>query len=75
MRSLVNCTSSSKIILLKCKDMGGVGDVACLGRIGNRYKVLVKDIEGRNTLGRSRHRWKADITMDFEKWTERHGLG
>lgn len=48
--------------------------MACLGRSSNGYKVLVKDLEGRNTLGRPRHRWEGDITMDFEKLMEVHGL-
>jgi hypothetical protein len=34
----------------------------------------VKDLEGRNTLGKPRHRWEGDITVDFEKWMEGHGL-
>jgi hypothetical protein len=49
-------SSSNKIIWIKCKDMRGVGDVACLGRNRNRYKDLVQDLEGKNTLGRPRHR-------------------
>jgi len=68
------CLSSNKIILIKCNDMRDVEDIACLGRSRNRYKVLVKDLEGSNTLGRPRRRWEDDITMDFEKWVEVHGL-
>jgi hypothetical protein len=39
-------SSSNKIILITCKNMRSVEDMACLGRSKNRYKVFVKDLEG-----------------------------
>jgi hypothetical protein len=65
---LCNLHSSSIIIIvIRRKDMRGLGDMACVGR--NR-----KDTEGKNILGRLRHRWAGDITTDFEKWMKEHGL-
>jgi hypothetical protein len=46
-------------------------------RIGNRrvvYRVLMGEIEGRSSLGRSRRRWEDKIKMDLQEVGWVYGL-
>jgi hypothetical protein len=48
---------------------------ACMGKMTHAYKILVRKLEEKRPLGRSRHNWEDNITENFKKqdvrlWTE-----
>jgi len=42
-----------------------VGHVTCTGEGINVYRVLVRRLEGKRPLGKTRHRWEDNIKMDL----------
>jgi len=44
--------------------MGWAGHVARIGKRRGVYRVLVGKSEGKRPLGKPRHRWEDNITMD-----------
>jgi hypothetical protein len=50
--------------------------VACIGEGGKVYRVLVGKLEGKEPLGRPRHRWEDGIKMDLREigWGLRSGF-
>jgi len=46
--------------------MTWTGHVAGMGEKRGAYRVLVGKSEGNRPLGRSRHRWEDNITMDLQ---------
>jgi hypothetical protein len=53
--------------MIKSRRMKWSGHVACIGAMRNTYKVLVGKLEGKESLGRLRLRWKHNIKIAFEK--------
>ena len=47
--------------------MRWAGHVACMGERRGLYRDLVGKPEGKRPLGRSRHRWEDNITMDLQE--------
>jgi hypothetical protein len=43
------------------------GHVARMGHIENVYKIMVRKLEGKRQLGRSRRRWENNINVDLEE--------
>jgi hypothetical protein len=41
--------------------------VALMGERRDIYRVLVKKLEGKRPLGRSRHRWEDNIKLDLQE--------
>jgi hypothetical protein len=63
---LHNLYSSSDIIrIIKSRNIGWGGHVACMGE--KAYGILVGKPEGRRPLGRSRRRWEDSIRMDLRE--------
>jgi hypothetical protein len=44
--------------------MRWVGHVACMGKMRNVYKILVRKREGKRLLGKHNRRWKENIRVD-----------
>ena len=51
----------------KSRRMRWAGYVVCLGERRGIYRVLVGKPEGKRPLGRPRHRWKDNITLDLKE--------
>jgi hypothetical protein len=52
--------------MIKPRRMGWAGHVARMGeRMGNAYRILVGNPEGKKPLGRSRRRWEDNIKVGF----------
>jgi hypothetical protein len=51
---------------MKLRRIRWVGHVACMGERKGIYRVLVKQPEGKKSLGRPRHRWEDNIKMDLQ---------
>ena len=49
----------------KSRKMRWAGHVASMGERRGVYRVLVRKPDGKRPLGRSRHRWDYNITMDL----------
>jgi hypothetical protein len=47
--------------------MRWMGQVACMGKMRNAYKILVRKPDGKRPLGRSRHRWEDNIRVDLRE--------
>jgi len=47
--------------------MKWVGHVASMGENGGVFRVLVGKLEGKKPLGRPRHRWEYNMTMDLQE--------
>jgi hypothetical protein len=47
--------------------MRWAGHVARMGEKRGAYRILVGRLEGRQPLGRPRHRWEDNIKMDLEE--------
>jgi hypothetical protein len=63
---LHNLYSSPSIIrIIKSRRMRWAGHVAQMGEKRNVYRLLVGKPEGKNPLGRLRHRWIDNIKMDL----------
>jgi hypothetical protein len=45
--------------------MSCAGQAACMGEIRNAYKILVKNLKGRDHSEEPRHRREDNITMDL----------
>jgi hypothetical protein len=58
-------SSPSIIRIIKVRRMRWAGHVARMGEKMNAYRLLVGKPEGRRPLGRPRHRWLDNISMDF----------
>jgi hypothetical protein len=65
---LHNLYSSPNIIrMIKSWMMRWAGHVARTGEMRDAYRILVGQPEGKRPLGRPRHRWVDNITMDLRK--------
>jgi hypothetical protein len=53
--------------VIKSRTMRWAGHVACMGEGRGIYRVLVGRPEGKRPLGRPRHRWENNITMDLRE--------
>ena len=60
-------SSPDSIRVIKSRRLIWAGHVACMGEIRGAQKVLVGKAEGRRPLGRCRHIWEDNITMDFRE--------
>jgi hypothetical protein len=58
-------SSPSIIRIIKAMRMRWAGHVAQIGENRNAYRLLVGKPEGRRPLGKSRHRWVDNISMDL----------
>jgi hypothetical protein len=47
--------------------VGWVGYITFIGKVRNKYKILVTELEGKGPLGTPRHRWKDNIRGFFKK--------
>jgi hypothetical protein len=56
------------IRMTKSRRMTRVGQVACVGEMGNTDRILVGKPEGKRPLRRLRHRWEDNIKMDQGVW-------
>lgn len=43
-----------------------MGHVACMGKKGTEYRVLVEKSEGKNALQRPKHRWEENIKIGLK---------
>jgi hypothetical protein len=63
-----NLQSSPSIITsIKSRRMNWLGKLAHMEKIRNAYRVFIRKSEGKRWLGRSRHRWEDNITMDYKE--------
>jgi hypothetical protein len=60
-------SSSSIIRIMKSKRVRWAGNLACMGKKRNAYRILVGKPEGKRLLGRPRHRWEDSIKMDLRE--------
>jgi hypothetical protein len=65
----LNDMSSSPIIVwvIKMTIMRWAWHVACMGEKRGVYRILVGKPEGKNPLGRPKHRWEDNIKMDLQE--------
>ena len=60
--------SSPNIVrVIKARRMRWAGNVARMGEESGVYRILVGKPEGKRPLGRPRHRWVDNITMDLQE--------
>jgi len=59
--------SPNIVRVIKSRRMRWAGHVASMGEERVVYRVLVGKPEGRRPLGRPRHRWVGNITMDLQE--------
>jgi hypothetical protein len=59
-------TSSTILWMIKSR-MRWAGHVARMGEGRGMYRVLVRKPEGKRPLGRPRHRWEDNITVDLQE--------
>jgi hypothetical protein len=43
------------------------GHVTCIGKVRNVYNILVRQPEGKKSLGRPSLKWEDNIKMDLKK--------
>ena len=53
--------------MIKSRRVRWAGHVVCMGERRGIYRVLVGKPEGKRPLGRPRHRWEKNITMNLQK--------
>jgi hypothetical protein len=53
--------------MIKSRMMRWTGHVTQMGEKRNTYRILVGKPEGKRPLGRPRHRWVDNITMDLRE--------
>ena len=53
--------------MIKSRKIGWARHVARIGESRGIYRVLVRKREGNKPLGRPRHRWEDNITMDLQE--------
>jgi hypothetical protein len=53
--------TSSNCLVITSKRMRWAGYIACMGEVRNAYKILAGKLNGKRSLGRTRHRWKDKI--------------
>jgi hypothetical protein len=58
-------SSPSTIKMIESRRMRWTGHVALMGEKRNSYRILVGKPEGNRPLGRPRHRWEGNITMNL----------
>jgi hypothetical protein len=61
-------SSPNTVQVIKSGRMRWAGHVACMGERRGIYSNLVGKPEGKKPLGRPRHRWEDNITMDLGMW-------
>jgi hypothetical protein len=52
-------------LIIKARRMRWTGHVARMGEKRSSYRLLVRKLEGRRSLGRPRRRWVDNIRMDL----------
>jgi hypothetical protein len=52
---------------MKSRRMRWGGHIAYIEKLRNTYKVLVREAEGKRSVGRSRHRWAYTIKMYLKR--------
>ena len=60
-------SSPNTVLAIKSRRMRWAGHVARMGEGRGVYRVLVGKPVGRRPLGRPRHRWENNITMDLRE--------
>jgi hypothetical protein len=60
-------SSPSIITVIKARMMRWAGHVAHMEEVRGAYNILVGKPEGRRPLGRPRHRWEDNISMDLRE--------
>jgi hypothetical protein len=70
-------SSPSIIRIIKSRRMRWVEHVARMGEKRNAYRLLVGKPEGKRPVGRPRHRWVDNITMDLGEvgWSDVDWIG
>jgi hypothetical protein len=53
--------------MIKVIRMRSAGNVACMGKKRNAYRVLVEKVEGKRPLGRHRRMWEDNIKVDIRE--------
>jgi hypothetical protein len=53
--------------VVKSSRMGWAGHVACVGKMRNAYKILIRKSEGNRPLRRPRLKWEDNIRMVLRK--------
>jgi hypothetical protein len=66
MRISIIC-SSPNIRMILSRRMRWAGHVLCMGEMRNAYTILVGKPRRKRPLGRPRHRWEDNISMDLWK--------
>jgi hypothetical protein len=51
--------------MIRSRRVKWAGHVVGMGEKRNAYRVLVRKLEGKRPLGRSRRRWEDNIKMDL----------
>jgi hypothetical protein len=60
MKSLINI-----IRVVKSSKVRWEGNVACMGEMENVYKILVREPEGKRSLGRCGHGWECNMRCGY----------
>jgi hypothetical protein len=47
--------------------MRWIGHVACMKKMRNAYRILIREPKQKKSLGRPRHRWEDNTGMDFRE--------
>jgi hypothetical protein len=50
------------------------GHVACIWEMRNACKILIRNSEGKRSLGRPRRRWEDNIKIDLKNRVGSYGL-
>jgi len=59
--------SPNIVRVIKSRRMRWAGHVACMDEERGVYRVLVGKLEGKRPLGRPKHRWVDNSSMDLEE--------
>ena len=66
MRNFIVCTVHLIIRVIKSRRLRWTGHVARMQEDKSAFKILTGKPTGKRYLGRPRHRWEDNITMDLE---------
>jgi hypothetical protein len=54
-------------MVTKLRRVRGVGQVTCIGKMRNEYKILIGIPERKRPLGRLRYKWEDNIRIDLKE--------